>query len=346
RKQVMDDRELRYYTPPRLDPPPSLYDGFERQVRRDATKNEHIDGLLGALTHLRAQRRPEAVRDAQADFVMYRGMLTQLFVTPYNLRNAWSMNATRVGSTIYIEENVTPEKIASRAGSDEQHQRMMYGGYRFETLCMVDAAPETLAPDELVARQCAAADTVVNTNSEYCSVFRTRLGEHSIIAGAEVDCIDRAKPAEMPNRYCELKTSRVLDTERARGTFERFKLMNIWAQSFIAGIPTVTVGFRDDNGILRSTQDLKTRDIPGLVRGKHRMWEASVCMNFADHALRMIKSHVCEEGPEAQYRIAFDPESCQVCVDYLGKCQPFLTPDYLAAVAAQPTVPVSGTSAT
>ncbi|KAJ2799176.1 decapping endonuclease targeting mRNA, partial [Coemansia helicoidea] len=124
RRQVMDDRELKYYAAPSLDPAPCLFDGFERQVQRDGAKNEHIDGLLGALAHLRAQGDARAARDAQADFVMYRGMLTQLFVTPYSARDAWSMNATRVGPTIYIEENVTAEKIADRAGADENHRRM------------------------------------------------------------------------------------------------------------------------------------------------------------------------------------------------------------------------------
>ncbi|KAJ1726535.1 decapping endonuclease targeting mRNA, partial [Coemansia biformis] len=335
RKRVMDNRELKYYHPPGLDPPPCLFDGLERQVKRDMTKDEHIDGLLEALTHVLARPGAVAARKLQADFVTFRGTLTRFFITPYSLNDAWSINATRVGSTIYMEEDLTPERIAARESTDERHRRLEYSGYRFETLCVLDAAPESLAPQELAERLGTRADTAVNTNAEYCSVFRTQLGKHSIIAGAEVDCIDRAKPSEFPSRhYRELKTARLLDTARARSNFERFKLLRIWAQSFIAGIPAVTVGFRDDDGILRKTEDFKTLEIPNMVRNKN-MWQAAVCMNFANCVLDLIKAHVREEGPETQYRIAYEPESCGVQVYFLGKRTSFLTPEYLAALAAQ-----------
>ncbi|KAJ1966043.1 decapping endonuclease targeting mRNA [Dipsacomyces acuminosporus] len=194
RQVCMDDRELKYYYPPCLDPAPCLFDGFEKQIRRDISVNEHIDGLLTALLHL-GKNSNAAANDTGADFVMYRGMLTRIFVTPYSTRDSWAMNATRVGNTIYIEDDLTPEAIANRVGSSEQHQRLMYSGYRFETLCVVDKPPNKLqgsSDPDISAR----ADAVVDTHTEYCSVFRTRLGNHSIVSGAEVDCIDMEKPSE------------------------------------------------------------------------------------------------------------------------------------------------------
>jgi hypothetical protein len=38
-------------------------------------------------------------------------------------------------------------------------------------------------------------------------------------------------------------------TERDRTSFERYKLLKFWSQSFLAGIPQVVVGFRDDEGV-------------------------------------------------------------------------------------------------
>ncbi|KAJ2613685.1 decapping endonuclease targeting mRNA [Coemansia sp. RSA 1365] len=337
RKACMDNRELKYYYPPQLNPPPSLFCGFEKQIKRDHTRNEHIDGLLSALTHIRQQNEDRSVllRETQADFVMYRGMLTRIFVTPYSLRDAWSMNATKVGSTIYIEDNITSENVAGRLGSSEDHQKMMYGGYRFETLCVIDTPPAELSPEDLNLKLQTRADEVVNTNLEYCSVFRTRLGGHSVISGAEVDCIEGVKPSSFPSRqYRELKTVKLLDSERAQSSFERFKLLKFWAQSFIAGIPTVTVGFRDDSGVLRGIQDFKTQDIPRMVKNKPRMWKPNVCMNFADKLLHFIKSHVVEEGPEMQYRIEYDPESQEIRILSLGQCEPFLTAEYMSVMAA------------
>ncbi|KAJ2824223.1 decapping endonuclease targeting mRNA, partial [Coemansia furcata] len=89
RKVCFDNRELKYFHPPSLNPPPCLFDGVETQIQRDHTKNEHIDGLLAALAH-------QAAGQHEPDFVMYRGMLTRIFVTPYSTRDSWTMNATRV----------------------------------------------------------------------------------------------------------------------------------------------------------------------------------------------------------------------------------------------------------
>jgi hypothetical protein len=41
----------------------------------------------------------------------------------------------------------------------------------------------------------------------------------------------------------------VIATERDRTSFERYKLLKFWSQSFLAGVPRVVVGFRDDEGI-------------------------------------------------------------------------------------------------
>ena len=52
----------------------------------------------------------------------------------------------------------------------------------------------------------------------------------------------------------------------------RYKLLKFWVQSFLANVPTIVVGFRDDNGFLRSVQTLETLTVPRLVRGKAGMW--------------------------------------------------------------------------
>ncbi|KAJ1645880.1 decapping endonuclease targeting mRNA [Coemansia erecta] len=322
RKQHMDDRELKYFCAPALNPAPSLFDGFEKQIRRDPSINEHIDGLLTALLHLPKQTT------ADADFVMYRGMLTRLFVTPYSLRDAWSMNATRIGRTIYIEDNVTSEAIENRRGSSQLHEKLMYSGYKFEGLCVLDKPASRCTAEDLAKRR----DATVNTHSEYCSVFRTKLGKFSIISGAEIDCIDGEKPSEFPSRmYRELKTANLLDTPRKQESFDRFKLIKFWAQSFIAGIPVVTVGYRDADGVLRHVEDIQTQDMPRRVRGRRSMWEANVCMNFAEQILGFIKDAVKEQGPQTQYCIEYDPQTQDIGIE-LSKIQtPFLTPEYASS---------------
>jgi hypothetical protein len=71
-------------------------------------------------------------------------------------------------------------------------------------------------------------------------------------------------------QYVELKTSALL-TERRQHSFERYKLLKFWAQSFLLNVPTIVVGFRTDDGQVKKLQAFKTLEIPKLVRGKH-LW--------------------------------------------------------------------------
>jgi RAT1-interacting protein len=68
---------------------------------------------------------------------------------------------------------------------------MGFWGYRFESLSTVAKFPsskEAVDKDELQSRK----SSVVNTNEQYCTVVKTRLGNTSLIMGAEVDCTSGA----------------------------------------------------------------------------------------------------------------------------------------------------------
>ncbi|KAJ2230679.1 decapping endonuclease targeting mRNA, partial [Coemansia sp. RSA 475] len=80
-------------------------------------------------------------------------------------------------------------------------------------------------------------------------------------------------------------------------------------------------------------QDIRTQDMPRMVRGKPRMWEANVCMNFANQVLQFIKDNVTDGGPDAQYRIEYSPEEAQVQIYSLGKRPSFLTAEYIKSLS-------------
>ncbi|KAF8955976.1 decapping endonuclease targeting mRNA, partial [Entomortierella lignicola] len=66
-------------------------------------------------------------------------------------------------------------------------------------------------------------DGIVDNNLQYCTVARTKIGGHSIIMGAEVDCISEPKkphPFNPLSHYIELKTSRAIRSDRDRNNFE------------------------------------------------------------------------------------------------------------------------------
>lgn len=92
-----------------------------------------------------------------------------------------------------------------------------------------------------------------------------------------------AKPQrkEDPIHWVELKTSAEIRNDQDMLKYER-KLLKFWAQSFLLGVPTIIVGFRDQNGIVHRLEKIETATIPGRVKkvGKGT-WDGNVCINFA-----------------------------------------------------------------
>ena len=119
-------------------------------------------------------------------------------------------------------------------------------------------------------------------SEEFCCMFRTRLGAHSIVYGAEMDGLevnDRLNGLTGDvdgidlngETFVELKTSRIVEHPGQVGwtgnfpekllhhhqnsvfqerTLKKFKQIKWWCQSFLVGVPTIVCGFRDDDGVV------------------------------------------------------------------------------------------------
>ena len=148
------------------------------------------------------------------------------------------------------------------------------------------------------------------------------MNQHSIVIGAEVDCCviensghlkgeetqrlsDKSSSLKPPSNYVELKTSRILERPNQRRNFAKFKLRKFWAQSFLAGIPKVVCGFRDDDGVVREIKTFNTLDIPKIAARDTDAWDSSVCMNFCDGLLQWIKNIVSKDDPDIVYMFHF-----------------------------------------
>lgn len=149
-------------------------------------------------------------------------------------------------------------------------------------------------------------DDIVNTNEAYCSVVRTRLNKHSILIGAEVDCCLMNNSQKPPANYIELKTTRIMYKFKQKANFARYKLLKFWAQSFLAGIPKIVVGMRNDDGVVSQITSYETLNIPHVSKQHSNEWDASVCMNFLDALLTWLKEEVTQEGPDIVYMIHFE----------------------------------------
>lgn len=90
---------------------------------------------------------------------------------------------------------------------------------------------------------------------------------------------------EDPINWVELKTTAELENDRDLVKYER-KLLKIWIQSFLLGVPKIIMGFRSKSGILQRVEELETINIPNMVArraGKNNQapaWDGNTCINF------------------------------------------------------------------
>ncbi|KAF8929471.1 hypothetical protein BGZ58_008926 [Dissophora ornata] len=322
---------------------------------------------------------PERPSTTKADFICYRGVITKIMCTPYTKNEPWELGATLYKGSIYIEEHVSSEKRKNALGSNDRHKLLSYWGYRFETICTIskpvselrrvktqkthqnvnaldsstaDSADRVAGGDEEIDPEVeyqidledpeltGRLDGTVNTNFQYCTVARTKLGQNSIIMGAEVDCTSEPKdPSHNPiSNYIELKTSRVITSARDEISFERHKLLKFWAQSFLPGVPTIIVGFRDDDGNVVVVETFKTMEIPRLVRGKEGAWDTTICINFLDGVFNFLRKIITTDDPEVTYTIRWAYPFQAIEVEFAGKKNAFLTERFLRH-SSRPNLP-------
>ncbi|GAA5922870.1 hypothetical protein JCM3775_006164 [Rhodotorula graminis] len=288
-----DDRKddaLAYYHEPRLGS--DLNVGFESAVWRDGSVDEGLDALLDCLSTW-ASKQPSTAADellGKISVITWRGMMTKLMLAVYEVDNVasgrrgdgWEMNAMVVDGCLYLEESNPPAKLAAKSASESSNALPSYYGYSFESYC---TTPSTDPP---------AAFAVPNTNVQWCSVVKTNLGGFRTIVGGEVDCVRLgADPSRISTAdFVELKTNIAIQSQRDEVNFERQKLLKHYVQSFLLGVPTVTVGFRTRQGQLTALQSFNTLELPRLVRGKPHAWTPAACLASARDLLAFLHSTV------------------------------------------------------
>ncbi|KAI2044845.1 decapping endonuclease targeting mRNA [Ophidiomyces ophidiicola] len=210
--------------------------------------------------------------------------------------------------TVFIEENNEYKNNQKQVQKGQRmppgapsQELMMYWGYKFEALSLIDQPWDKTSRETIESRE----EKVVNNSSQYCSVVRTGIGNNKLILGGEVDagkhyigpylCFEYSFPdvvwdckperKEDPINWVELKTTAEIRSDRDILKYER-KLLKFWAQSFLLGVPKIIVGFRDEHGILRRLEEMTTHEIPGSVKRHGRnSWDGNICINFTAQLL-------------------------------------------------------------
>ncbi|KAJ3739234.1 RAI1-domain-containing protein [Lentinula detonsa] len=333
--QQFNDSALRYFRPP--PPNAHLGYGYERWIRRPEERSR-IDSLLRAVDRITdGQRKKMNLEDVGV--VAWRGVITRILTAPYEDREGWEMNVMLIKGTLYLEEHRSESLITEKNNIKPHHRKRMYYGYAFESYCTADtdvpsssktASTRSNGPSH-VAR---VGDTMgwggdVNTNIQWCSIVRTKLGDTRFVIGGEVDCSD-GQYKGTTDTFVELKTSMSIRGAADEEKFER-KLLKFYFQSFLLGVPKIVVGFRTPSGQLTSTQSFQTMQIPRMVREKAENkristpWNPSLCLAWCHHFLAYLKRTLaaCEsddipnhqnpaEDPEEKVQHDYSPIPTQV----------------------------------
>ncbi|KAK9698867.1 hypothetical protein RND81_08G137200 [Saponaria officinalis] len=291
-----DDRNVRLFK--RLiseDIGADLNEGFDTFVEKKDLGSQGFGDMLACIRNKRIPLQ-------NMHFVTYRNNLNKIMATAYIRNEPWEMGVHKRKGVVYLDVHKLPERPQS-----ELDRRRSYWGYCFETLATED-------PN----RDSGEGIHHIDANVEYCAVIKTKLGAHRILMGAEMDCCDSTNDGR--KFYVELKTSRELDYHTEE-RYERLKLLKFWIQSFLAGVPYIVVGFRDDSGRLVRTERMRTKDINHRVKMKG-YWQGGVCLAFADEVLCWLYGTVKENE---DYILQFAPPFTRLELLQANSCPDAIT---------------------
>ncbi|ESO84783.1 hypothetical protein LOTGIDRAFT_54612, partial [Lottia gigantea] len=301
RKFHADKRQLKYVINLPSKTEFDLNKGYKEMIRRDEISPEQINDLLRWIMHKPEKfklhpEKPSLEDLLNTDFVCWRGLLTRLVCTPYEYRDDWKIAVIRFRNTYFLCESMTEDRKKQVDNTTPRQDEMSYWGWKFEQY--ITSSENGGTPD---------INRPINTNEAFCSVVRSRLGEHSLVYGGEIDGIDDSLQSN--SKYVEFKTSRQIEYKKQNINFHRHKLIKYWAQSHLVGISKIICGFRDDYGIVHELKEFQTEEIPNNLKILYNPWKPNVCMNFLNDILGFIKRSIKTNDSKTVYLLEWRPHS-------------------------------------
>lgn len=221
------------------------------------------------------------------DFVTYRGVLTKIMTMPYENRGDVLICASKFKGTIYMCLFTSDSAMAEEQNRDERNNQMSYGGFRFE---------------KYITRPCDDSAQVESSDCkyEYALVVRTRLASHSLVYGAEMDCLVDARKAvdPQPRDFAEIKTAHEVCNARQMDNRRKFQMIRWWAQCYLIGIRNLICGNRNDSLTVTSIDRYITHDLPEVCK---QHWTPTICLNFLDQFLSFMKATIHHDDPSLVY---------------------------------------------
>lgn len=117
------------------------------------------------------------------------------------------------------------------------------------------------------------------------------------------DTILKQEDPLLPEKFLELKTSRIIETDKQNRNFRKFKLLKWWSQSFLVGTRQIQCGWRDDDGLVSDLQTFNVKDIPKTAVD----WRPNCCANFLSSFLSLLVSRITRDELHTVHRVSWSP---------------------------------------
>lgn len=300
-----------------------LLAGFRGDIQwggDDVSLNNFLRWILENRNKFIVGKQVPSVRTLNTDFVSYRGVLTRVMLSPYEMKQDWMLMAVKYCGTIYFHGMKTDAQRLQLENKDEYLNKMSFSGHRFEEhVCKgMDEEEEPRLED--------------GKSGQFCIIFRSRLKDHSLVYAAEMDCVESKSELTLPllnQKFIEVKTTASFDRKAQYDSFCRHKAPKWWAQSYLSGVETIVCGFRDPDNSVRQATKMKNSSLPGLSNS----WSPQVCINFLDRFLNFVKA--CVSNEMTCYRIYCAPGKEITCTIADLPAEDFLPSWYINETAPQ-----------
>lgn len=260
--------------------------------------------ILENLDRLKVDDSQNSVRWLDPEFICIRGVLKELFSTPFTNKD-WIICASKYRGTIYLCNYYTEQKIMDNLYATAYQKNCSIWGRKFEQYLVANTPHED--PD---------LSAPLNENEEFCCMFKAKFGTISLLYGAEMDGIYSHEIVQdtivgKNVQFVEMKTLFFKKFKNGKLTEEDKQLL-WWAQIYPVGIQSIICGLRDMNGIIkrvekidfyRSSDDIKVKE----DRNK------SFCSGFLEY----IKEIVVEEHDRCVYKFTYNSRSLSIEVEIM-----------------------------
>ena len=294
RELKFDKSELKEFVEPPL--PIDL-----NPVKEEKIVESHIDNKFLVETIEKTLKDVES----KVEFISYRNNLNKLMNSFYN-KNDYKiiLDPKDLGDNkkvIYFE--IFEEEDQEKNFSNNDWRNINYG-FKFEDLCTKDNAKEEKT-EEGNDKNRASFMSIVKR-----SIFGFG-GEKKLLIAAEMDAITENKSKKNDNKrrnienkkiYVELKTCKIGNNY----SFNRFKLLSSWIQTFIVGVPLIIFGMRDDEGKINSFKRYPTNNIPSVANKHKQLWNPQICISILYSVLDWISNQ--NLTTKCKYFLSYDSQ--------------------------------------